>query len=86
MFTSHWVWWVGEILGACLAVFVTRCAFAPVFTGDEESSGTWWWRVYLHYNRVMADVNFEETAEPPGQSWGKVRASINTLKSYFFWK
>ena len=67
------MWWLSEILGACLAVLVMRMAFAPVFMGDQASSGTWWWRAYLYYNRMMDEYTFEETAEGAhAHSWGKV--------------
>ena len=41
-----------------MAVFLTRMAFAPVFTGDDRPSGVWWWRIYLQYNRIVEDQDF----------------------------
>ena len=60
---SHWVWWVGEIIGACLAVILTRMAFAPVFTGEDESSGVWWWRLYLYMNTVLDEEDYQTAGQ-----------------------
>ena len=49
---AHWVWWLSEIVGACLAVVVVRILFAPLYTSDpDQPSPIWWWRLFQHYNR-----------------------------------
>ena len=46
---AHWVWWVSEIVGACLAVVVVRILFAPLYTSDlDQPSPIWWWRLFQH--------------------------------------
>ena len=44
------IWWVSEILGACLSVIVVRLFFAPLYSEDKSSSPLWWWRWYQSIN------------------------------------
>ena len=53
---AHWVWWISEIVGACLAVVVVRMLFAPLYSSDpDQPSPIWWWRLFQHYNGVHMD-------------------------------
>ena len=51
---AHWVWWISEIIGACLAVVVVRLLFAPLYSNESDKpSPIWWWRLYQHYKGDM---------------------------------
>ena len=56
---AHWIWWFGEIVGACLAVVIERMVFAPIYTSCENDSNSpiWWWRIYLLYKDPNRKVN-----------------------------
>ena len=46
-------------------------AFAPVFTGEDESSGVWWWRLYLYMNKLLDEEDYQ-TAGQAGFGYFKI--------------
>ena len=69
--THHWVWWLSDIGGACLAVIVVRMIFAPIYNSDKTSA-LWWWRFYRYLRQTDDDGEGGETRKKKKnfQTWG----------------